>query len=197
MIPVLAKSIPVIVSANSVQQIQASVAFAEREKVRLIVSGGYDAPYCAELLKKNNVPVIVRGIHRMPQRRDEPYDAAYTVPARLYQAGVKFCIAAGGASNVRNLPYQAARAAAHGLPPEEALKAITLYPAEILHVDNQLGSLAIGKDATMIVTNGDILETPTNVELEFMAGRRIDLSDKQKLLWEKYKEKYRRQGIRN
>ncbi|HUU46099.1 MAG TPA: amidohydrolase family protein, partial [Acidobacteriota bacterium] len=178
MIPVLEKRMPVIVNAGDLQQMQAAIAFGEREGIRLIVSGGYDAPLCAELLKKDDIPVIVRGIHRMPEQRDHPYDAAFTVPARLHQAGVRFCISNGGASNVRNLPYQAATAAAHGLPADEALKAITLYPAQILHVDDRIGSLAVGKDATMIVTDGDVLETPTQVEIEFMAGRRIDLSDK-------------------
>lgn len=197
MIPVLEKRVPVIVSADGIQQIQAAVAFAEREDVRVIISGGFDAPLCAALLKRAGIPVIIRGIHRMPRRRNEGYDTPFTVPERLRRAGVKYCISGGGAANVRNLPYHAATAAAYGLPKDEALKAITLYTAEILGVDDRIGSLAVGKDATVIVTDGDILEIPTHVEMEFMRGRRIDLSDRQKLLWEKYQEKYGRMGITN
>ncbi len=185
------------IEADDIQQIQAAVAFAEAEKINIIIRGGYDAPHCAELLKRNNIPVIVDGIHRLPTRDDEAYDTPFTVPERLRQGGVRFCISGGGASNVRNLPYHAATAASFGLPREEALKAITLYPAQILGVGTRLGSLALGKDATLFVADGDILEIPTMVEHAFIDGRKIDLTDKQKVLWEKYKEKYRRMGIQN
>src|SRR5439155_19539724 len=95
----------------------------------------------------------------------------------------------------RNLPYQAAPAAAFGLPPDEALKAVTLYPAQILGVADRLGSLEPGKDATLIVTDGDPLEEGTHVEAAWIQGRRVDLTDRQKVLYEKYREKYRREGI--
>lgn len=198
MIPVLEGRIPVMVESDDIQQIQAVIAFAEVEKIKIIIRGGYDAPLCAELLKKNNIPVIVDGIHRLPTRDDEAYDTPFTVPERLRAAGIKYCITGGGgASNVRNLPYHAATAASFGLPRDEALKAITLYPAQILGAADRLGSLAIGKDATLFVADGDILLIPTRVERSFIDGRTIDLSDKQKVLWEKYKEKYRRIGIQN
>lgn len=198
MIPVLEGKIPIVVNADEIRQIEAAVAFAVREKVRLIICGGYDAPSCADLLKKHNVAVIVDGTHRVPSRDDDPYDAAYTVAERLRVAGVPFCISGGGESaNVRNLPYQAAMAVAFGLPKDEALKAITLYPAKMLAIEDRVGSLDTGKDATIIVTTGDPLEIPSRVEMELIRGRRIDLSDKQKLLWEKYKEKYRRAAARD
>lgn len=198
MIPVLEGRLPVIVESDDIQQIQAVVAFAEAEKIKIIIRGGYDAPLCAELLKKNNIPVIVDGIHRLPTRDDEPYDTPFTVPDRLRAAGIKYCITGGGgASNVRNIPYHAATAASYGLPREEALKSITLYPAQILGLADRVGSLAVGKDATLFVSNGDILEMPTLVEYAFIDGRKIDLTDKQKVLWEKYKEKYRRMGVQN
>lgn len=198
MIPVLEGKLPVIVDANEIRQIQAAVAFAERENIKLIVSGGYDAPDCAELLKRDNVPVIISSVHRNPSRRGDAYDAPFTVAQRLHDAGIQFCIAGGGgASNERNLPYHAATAAAYGLPKDEALKAITLYPAQILGAADRIGSIEVGKDATLIVTDGDLLEIPTHVELEFMQGRLVDLSDKQKILWLKYQEKYKRMGIKN
>jgi len=193
---VLEGEMPLIVSADEIQQIQSAVAFAQQEKVKLIILGGYDAPLCAELLKANEVPVIVGGTYRLPMRRDDPYDAPFTVPERLRAAGIPYCIAGAGrfgASNARNLPYHAAMAAAFGLPADEALKAITLYPAQILGVADRVGSLEEGKDATLIITDGDPLETPTQVLDAYVEGRRVDLSDRHKRLWKKYEEKYRRQ----
>jgi imidazolonepropionase-like amidohydrolase len=197
MVGVLEGKLPLIVHADEAQQIQAAVAFAQQHKVKLIIHGGYDAPYCAELLKAKQVPVIVAGTYRLPLRRGDDYDMPFTLPERLRQAGIKFCISSGGrfsASNVRNLPYHAATAAAYGLPNREALRAITLYPAEILGVSDRVGSLEVGKHATLIVADGDPLETSTHVEAAFIEGRAVDLSDRHKRLWEKYQEKYRRTG---
>lgn len=192
MIPVYERKMPLIVTANEIQQIQAAVAFADEHNVRMILYGGYDAPYCATLLKKHNIPVIVAETHRLPLRRSDAYDAPFTVPERLRQAGVKFCISGAGrfgASNVRNLPYHAAMAAAFGLPRDEALKAITLYPAQILGVSDRVGSLEPGKDATLFIADGDPLEAPTHVEAAFIQGRPVDLDDRHKHLYRKYKEK--------
>ncbi|MEK6236737.1 MAG: amidohydrolase family protein [Planctomycetales bacterium] len=193
MAPVLAGKIPLIVSADEIRQIQAAVAFASREKVRLILHGGYDAMECVELLRSHDVPVIVGGSHRLPRKRDDAFDEPFTLPKRLHEAGIRFCIAGnGGASNVRNLPYHAATAAAHGLPVEEALKAVTIYPAKILDAADRVGSLEVGKDATLIVVDGNPLDVRGQVEQEFIQGRRVDLNDKHKTLWNKYREKYRR-----
>jgi len=204
MLPVLEGKMPVMVEADDIAQIQAAVAFVEQQGLKLIVVGGYDAPLCAALLKKHDVPVIVGGVHRLPKRRSDAYDAPFTVPERLRAAGVKYCIStptsgssSSGASNARNLPYHAGTAAAYGLPPEEALKAVTLYPAQILGVADRIGSLEVGKDATLIVTTGDPLDTPAQVTAAYVQGRQSQLTDRQKRLWEKYKEKYRRMGIKN
>jgi imidazolonepropionase-like amidohydrolase len=195
MLPVLDGKLPLIVSADEVQQIQAAVAFAAQQKCPLVIYGGYDAPRCAELLKQHNVPVIVAGVYRLPERRDDDYDAPYTLPARLHEAGVKYCISGAGrhgASNVRNLPYHAATAAAYGLPVEEALKSITLYPAQILGVADRVGSLEAGKDATLLISDGDPLETATQIEAAFIQGRKIELNDRHKRLYKKYEERLRR-----
>lgn len=193
MIPLLVRSLPLIAAADDVQQIQDAVAIAQREQVDLIVLGGYDAPLCADLLKKHNVSVIVAGVNRLPQRRDDDYDAAFTLPARLKEAGIRFCISGNEQlGNERNLPYHAGLAAAHGLERDDAIRSITLAPAEILGVSDRLGSLTAGKDATILISSGDILEIPSRIERAFIQGRAVDLTDKQKLLWEKYKEKQRR-----
>jgi imidazolonepropionase-like amidohydrolase len=139
------------------------------------------------------VPVIVNPIHRTPWREWEAYDEPFSLPAKLYAAGVRFCIAGDGdASNERNVPYHAATAAAYGLPKEEALKAITLNAAKILGLQDRLGSIEPGKDATLIVTTGDPLEITSNVEMEFIRGKKIPLTSRHTRLYEKYMEKYQR-----
>ena len=193
--PVIKGELPLIVTANELQQIQDAVAFAVRNKVRLIIYGGYDAAHCAATLVEHGVAVIVGNVYRLPRRRDDDYDAAYTLPDRLRRAGVKFCISGSGrfgAANVRNLPYHAATAVAYGLPREDALRAITLSPAEILGTSDRVGALEKGKDATLFVANGDPLLTATRVEAAYIQGRRVQLSDRHKRLWRKYREKYRR-----
>lgn len=196
MIPLLEGKIPLLVEANDQLQIESAVAFAAKEKLKLVIVGGYDALLCVDLLKKYDVPIIVDGVQRLPTRRGDDYDAAFTLPARLKAAGLRFCIAADrGASLVRNLPYHAATAAAFGLSPDDATRAITLWPAQILGVADRVGSIEENKDATLIVCNGDILETATQVERAFIQGREVDLSNKQTKLWDKYREKYKRLGL--
>jgi len=194
MIPLFERKLPLVIHADDITQIQPAVAFGAKENLRMIILGGYDALRCAELLKKHDVPVIIPRVHRLPLRRDEDYDAPFTLPQRLREAGIKFCISGGlELGNERNLPYHAATAVAYGLPADEALRAITLSPAEILGVGDRLGSLTKGKDATLIVTDGDVLEIASHVEMAFIEGRSVELSDRQKLLYQKYLEKYRRQ----
>ncbi len=192
---VLAGKLPVIIYADELRQIQAAVAFAQREKLQLILAGGYDARWCLPLLKAHDVPVIVGGTYRLPRRRGDAYDAAYGLPAVLHEAGIRFCIATQGrfgASNVRNLPNHAAVAIAFGLPADEALKAITLYPAQILGVANRVGSLEVGKDATLFIADGDALDTPTQVTAAWIQGRKVELNDRHKRLYHKYEQKYER-----
>ncbi|NUO82886.1 amidohydrolase family protein [candidate division KSB1 bacterium] len=191
MIAVLKREIPVFVSANEVKQIQAAVQWAEDEGLRLVIVGGRDSWRVARLLHEKNVAVVYGQVHDLPSRAWEAYDTPFTTPKKLHEAGVKFCLANFENSNVRNLPYEAATASAYGLPKEEALKSITLYAAEILGVSDRVGSLEVGKDATLFITTGDPLEITTQVERVFIQGRDIDLGDKHKALHRKYSEKYR------
>ncbi len=193
MLPVLDRKIPVIVSADELRQIQAAVAFALEQKVRIIIYGGYDAAECGLLLKEHRVPVIVSGTYRLPMHASDPYDASYTLPARLQKLGVQYCIGSiwkFAGTGVRNLPYHAANAAAFGLPVEDALKSISLYPAQILGVDDRVGSLEVGKDATLFVCTGDPLDVSVSIETAFVQGRRVELNDRHKRLWHKYEKKY-------
>lgn len=197
MAPLFDKTIPLIVSANEVKQIQTAVQFAKDENVRLIIHGGRDAWRVTELLKENNVAVIVGPVHDLPSRRWEDVDSPFTLPLKLYQAGILFSLGGDGSGAMyeRNLAYQAATAAAYGLPKEEALKSITLNAARLLEIDSRVGSLEVGKEATLIVTTGDPLEIMSNVEMEFIQGKKIDLRSRHTQLWKKYEEKYRQLGI--
>ena len=199
MIPYVQGKLPIYVHANEVRQIEAAVHWSKRQDVNIIIVGGKDAWRTTNLLRKNKVPVIYEGVTALPNRRFEDYDQAYKGPALLHEAGVQFCIAssgsAGGAYRVRNLPNQAAMAAAYGLPKDEALRSITLSAAEILGIDKQLGSLESGKDATLFISNGDPLEIRTNVLQAYIQGRKVDMGDRHKMLFHKYQEKYRQLDI--
>lgn len=198
LLPVIAGELPLIAQADRQFEIESAIAYTQEKNIKLVIYGGYDAESCAELLKRYEVPIIIASTYRLPLRRDDPYDMSYTLPERLRRAGVKFAIAGegpgspGGAANARNLPYHAACAAAYGLPHDHALKAITLSAAEILGVGDRIGSITVGKDATLIIVDGDILETESNVTSAFIQGREVDLGSRHKTLYEKYKVKYSR-----
>ena len=166
-----------------------------------MIVGGRDAWMNPELLVRNNIPVILVGVQMTPRRRFEPIHTPYKAPSMLHEAGVSFCISTdtGYTSDgqVRLLPNEAMRAAAWGLPKSEALRSITLSAAEILGVDDKVGSLDPGKDATFFIADTHPLIQTTNPTKAFIQGREVDLTDRQKNLWEKYKEKYRRLGRLN
>lgn len=197
LLPVIDRQLPLIVEADQLAEIQSAVAFADKHNVKLVLYGGYDAAQCAHLLTDRDVPVIVGGVYRLPRRRSDPYDAPYTLPERLRAAGVTFCISGAnrfGSLNTRNLPYHAATASAYGLPADEALRAVTLSPAEILGVADRVGSLETGKDATLFIATGNPLETATQVTDAYIQGRKLDLTDRHKQLYEKYRTKYEQQA---
>jgi imidazolonepropionase-like amidohydrolase len=134
------------------------------------------------------------GTHNLPRRDDEPYDEPFTLPARLKDAGILFAISHNDdTAHERNLPYQAAMAAAFGLDPDSALKSVTLWSAQISGVGDVLGSLETGKAATLLITDGSPLEITTRISGAFIDGREIDLSSKHTKLADKYRERYRQQ----
>ena len=189
-VPVLRGEVPLIVHANGAREIRAALDWTRDQGLRMILLGGRDAPLVADRLVEQDVPVIVSDILAIPARDYEPYDQRYTVPERLRKAGVRYCIASGGgAAHERGLPYHAAMAWSYGLPHDEALRAITLYPAQILGLGDRLGSIEVGKEATLIVTDGDPLEIPTHVERAFIASREISLESRHTRLYEKYRQR--------
>jgi imidazolonepropionase-like amidohydrolase len=192
MIPVLQKKIPVWVNADEMAQIESAVSWAEQEDVRLVIVGGSDAWRVTGLLKSKGIPVIYTNVLSSPDRRFEPYDLVYSTPGKLAEAGVRFCIAGSkDPSFSRDLNHQAAAAAAFGLARDEALKAVTLHAAEVLGIADRVGSLENGKDATLMITDGDPLELSTSVLQVYIQGKKADMRDKHKQLYGKYQEKYR------
>ncbi len=196
MIPVLKGELPLWIAAGEIKQIQAAIDWAEAKGIKTVIYGGADTWRLAKELNKMNVPVVISSVLDVPSRAWEGYDTGYTLPNKLYQAGVKFCIGyATFAGEQHNVRYNAAMAVAHGLPVDEGIKSITIHAAEMLGIDDRVGSLEVGKDATLIVTDGNPLEITTSVSMEFIEGRLIDLDNKHKRLYRKYTEKYRQKGL--
>jgi imidazolonepropionase-like amidohydrolase len=180
---------PVILQASRLGDIREALKLADELKLRLVVSGGLDAWKVADELKKRDVPVLVGPIMELPGESHDPYDAPFACPAKLHAAGVRFCIRSQGSSNTRNLPYEAAMAVSYGLPPDEGLKAVTLYPAQILGVADQLGSIDKGKRANLVLTNGDLLQASTQVVGLFIDGKPLQPTSKHTRLAERYRER--------
>ena len=198
MIPFIVFKEPIHVKANNVRQIEAAAKWSTKHDLNIVIVGGADAWRIPEVLVEKNIPVILLGVQNTPRRRFEPIHTPYKVPAMLQKAGVHFCISLDPGypmdGHVRTLPDEAMRAASWGLTKDQALRAITLSAAEILGVDEQIGSLDLGKDATFFISDNEPLTQSNHPIKAYIQGREIDLSDRQKNLWNKYKEKYRRLG---
>ena len=186
LVPVVKGQMTVFIGADTAREIRGAVEFAKKEKLKFVIQGGREASKVADLLKKENVPVILGSIIALPTREDDPYDARFTVPRDLAKAGVKFALTAPSSSDMRNLPYEAGFAQAYGLPHEEALKTVTLYPAEILGVADKIGSIEMGKIADLVVTDGDLLEIRTQIKNLFIAGKNVSLETKHTKLYQLY-----------
>ncbi len=189
MIPVIKGEAPVLITANRANDIKAAVEFAAQYKLKVILNGGDEATKVAAWLKEKNVSVILGPVIDTPNGEDAAYDEAYTRPAELHKAGVKFALSTSDVQFIRLLPYHAGMAAAFGLPKDEALKSITIYPAQILGVDKLIGSIEVGKLATLIVTDGDPLEYRTKLKYMFINGKQAELTNKHTRLNDKFKDR--------
>jgi imidazolonepropionase-like amidohydrolase len=184
--PLFKKEIPAIIPAGNEQSIRNAVAFGEKWNIRVVISGGGEAWKVRKFLAEKNVPVILGSIESAPGD-NVPYDAIYAQPGLLYDAGVKFAFSTGQGSNARHVAFHAALAVAYGLPLEGALKALTIWPAEILGADKQIGSIAQGKLANLFITTGDPLDLRTQVAEVFIKGRQVPDDDRHHRLYLKYK----------
>lgn len=196
--PVLSGDLPLFIHANELTQIRGALTFAAKYKLKVTLVGALDAWRVADELKAANVQVILGSPFNLPMRRSESYDVLYSAAAKLHAAGVKIAIAGDGggmdASLEKNIAYLAAQAAAFGLAPAQALRAITLSAAEILGVSDRLGSIDVGKDANLILVRGDILEITSPIQRIFIAGIDTPMSSRHSKLCERYQGRY---GVEN
>lgn len=186
LVPVVRGQLPVLVFADHERDIRNAVEFCEKQKLRMILAGGSEAYKVKDLLRSKDVPVILRPVLTEPRDEDDAYDRVLTQPAELVAAGVKIAFASFDNSFARRLGQNAANAVAYGLSPEDGLKAVTLYPAQMLGLSDQLGTLQVGKVANVIVTNGDPLELTTDVKYLFVRGQLTSTDNRHKRLYEKY-----------
>lgn len=189
-IPALDGQLPVFIHAERYREIEQVLAFARKHQLKIVLIGGRDIPKMTDQIRRDSIPVIISRSQALPNREDESYDQAYALAAKLYADSIPFCFSYGSYTGTRNIQFQASQAVAFGLPEDIALRALTLSTAEILGIDDQLGSLEIGKKATIVVSKGDILDHLTDqIENVFIDGRVVDLDDKQKELYRKYLQK--------
>jgi imidazolonepropionase-like amidohydrolase len=188
--PVVSGAEPIFVRADDYRQISEALAFTQRRGLRLVVVGGEEAPAVAARLVERKVPVVV-SVHEVSNRDDDGFDDPYTLPARLRAAGVDVAITKIGAYwDARNVPFTAGHAVGSGLSRADALRAITLTPAEILGVADRVGSIEVGKEATLVAGRGDFLDPlRQDITLLLINGRVVDRDTRQERLERKYAER--------
>lgn len=193
MLPALRGEVPIFLHADEARQIRSAVEWAVSRKLQAVLVGGRDAGRVADLLARHKIPVAFEDLYTLPGRDTDAYDAQFTTPAVLAKAGVKVTFGGGadrfGSSNLRNIPYAAGQAVGYGLSPEEALKGLTLYPAEILGLSDRLGTLEAGKEATLFAADGDILDIRTRVRRLWIAGKEISLESRHTRLYDRYRNR--------
>ncbi len=193
---------PLLVVASLERDIRNAVAFCAERNLKMVLVGGAEAWKAKDLLKEKGISVILGPLQTLPLEEDDPYDRIFSQPAELFEAGVPFAISSSAPSGPlagapypksRSLPYEAASAVPFGLPQDEALKAVTKYPAEILGMGDKLGTIEEGKIANLILTDGDPLEITTHVEHVIISGRDVSTDNKHLRLYEKYSQRPERQ----
>lgn len=197
--PLLRGEVPLMLHANRYDAMEKALDWAEDQGFEnMVLVATSDVQHIAKRLADANIPVILKNVYALPMRRHEGYDASFIAPAKLAAAGVKFAIADAttgmDVANARNLPFQAGSAVAHGLDVDTALKSVTLWPAEILGVADQLGSLAPGKRASLFAANGHPLEPMTQITHVWIDGEAYDLSAvKGRAMYERYRQRHQSQ----
>jgi imidazolonepropionase-like amidohydrolase len=186
MIPIVDGRQPLFVQANNEREIRDAVAFADRMAIRMVLTGGLEAPLAASLLAEKKIPVILGSVLTTPSRDDAHHAATYRAAGELAAAGVKFAFGTGSYQNPRLLPYEAAISVAWGLDRDKAVRAITMDAAEILGVSDRVGSLEVGKLANLAIWNGDPLELKTPVPQVIIAGRVVGPASKHTELYERF-----------
>ena len=183
------------IQANAEREILDAIAFANEMKIDMVLVGGYQAYKVTDALKASNIPVVLQRVQDLPAMDDHDYDLPYRMPKMLMDAGVEVALGYDGEYwQVRNLPFYAGQVTQFGMSDEDALKMITSIPAKILGIDATVGTLTVGKDATLFISEGNALEMRGNrLTRAFIQGRDISLESHQTKLWKRYSEKYSRE----
>lgn len=189
LLPVVRKEIPIMLEVNAAKDIQSALRWVEEKDLNVIFTGVAEGWRVADEIAAANIPVITGPILSLPTRQSDRYDRAYTNAATMHKAGVKVALRTNDAENVRNLPFNAGFAAAYGMGKEAALKAVTIVPAEIFGLDDQIGSLEKGKVANLFVTDGDAFETKTQVKYLFINGYQVPLDSRHIRLYNEFLER--------
>jgi imidazolonepropionase-like amidohydrolase len=190
LLPVATGELPLMISVQAEKDIRAAIKLIQEEKLKGIFFGAHQGWKLAEEIAKAGIPVVLGSLYDLPTYEDG-YDALYRNAGVLQKAGVKIAFSSQSASSAKDLPYHAAKAAAFGLDRREALKAVTIYPAEIFGVSHLLGSLEKGKIANIVLADGDLLELKTNIRRVFIDGKDVDLNNRWTELLEKYEKRNR------
>jgi imidazolonepropionase-like amidohydrolase len=183
------QELPLIVTVREERYIEDAIEFAETHDIRLVVIGASQAWKMADELAEKSIPVILGPTQALPSGADESYDEQYAAPARLWEAGVKFAFATFSSPDSRTLPFQAGNAVSYGLPHDEALKAVTVNAAEIYGLDDEIGTIEVGKLGNLIVTDGDPLEYTTRIVHLIIGGREVSADNRQLELYETYRDR--------
>lgn len=190
MIPMVQGKQLVMFNADGEADIRKAVEFADKNQLKPVIVGGRESYKMTDYLKSHHVPVVLTGVRELPENEDEPYDVNFSTPGKLAAAGVQFAISSGESPpDMRDLPYVAGEAAGFGLSKDDALKSVTLWPAQIYGVADEVGSLEVGKVANVVVTTGDLLEPRTDTKYLFIDGRPVPLETKHSDLYDAFKDR--------
>jgi imidazolonepropionase-like amidohydrolase len=191
MLPVLKGERPVFVHADDARQIKQAMLFAKEYQLKLVIVGGRDSWRVADELAAAKIPVVFTAPYGLPERDEEPVDIAYKTPALLQKAGVQFALSQDGYWNTRNVVFAAGQAVNYGLTKEQALAAVTINAAKIAGMDSDIGSLEVGKAASVVVSDGDIFDyLGHKVRYMWIDGRAVDLNNRNRQLKDKYEQRY-------
>lgn len=186
LLPIIKKEQPLFIEVNAKSDIESALEWVSENKVLAVFTGVSEGYRVADKIAKANIPVITGPVLSVPKRDNDRYDAAYTNPSKMLEAGVKVALRTNHAENVRNLPFEAGFAATYGMGIENALRSVTLTPAEIFGVADKYGSLDKGKVANVIIADGDPFETKTKIEYVFIRGWNIPMESRQTLLYDEF-----------
>jgi imidazolonepropionase-like amidohydrolase len=193
LIPVFEGKRKLFLHLETCKELQSALAVLTPLQIKPVLVGIKEPQWCLEAIKAAGVPVILPPLHSLPLYEDDPIASPFELATVLQKNNILFCLSLEGFWQQRNLSFQAGTARAFGLSYEQALRSITLSTAEILGIADRTGSIEAGKDATIIVAKGDILDMRTaEVEMAFIQGRKINLDNAQKTLYRKYQDKYNR-----